>query len=304
MGLKLNEYGLWREGDDTAPLPTPDEAALYRHLGLDYIEPELREAQGEIEAAGNGTLPELVRPADIRGVIHCHSTWSDGHHSIEEMARASQAAGYAYLCICDHSQSAYYAGGLRPDAVRRQWDEIDRLNEKLKGFRVFKGIESDILSEGDLDYGDSLLAGFDLVVASIHSRMQMAGEEMTRRICRALEHPATTILGHPTGRLLLRREPYDLDMERIVETAARAGVVLEINAHPMRLDLDWRAIRRARAAGCRFAVNPDAHETGGIADIAWGVGIARKGWLTAADVLNTLDARELADWLARRRAGR
>ena len=305
MGFKLNEYGLFPEKDGKTSeqsVPLKTEADLYRHLGLEFIPPELREAAGEIEAAEHGTLPRrLIEAGDMAGVLHCHTTYSDGQMSVEELARACQRRGYQYLAICDHSQSAAYAGGLSPDAVRRQWDEIDAANEKLKGFHIFKGIESDILGEGELDYPDPLLAGFDLVVVSIHSRMTMDREAMTRRICRAMEHPAATILGHPTGRLLLKREPYQLDLEEVFKVAAQHNVLLEINAHPARLDLDWRYIRKAKEMGCAFAINPDAHIEPELDFIPLGVGIARKGWLEKDDVINTLSAKAFQGWLEKRK---
>lgn len=304
MGYKLNEYGLFPEkaGEELPSLPMEGEADLYRHLGLPEIPPELRENTGELEAAEQGKLPRLVTFDDLKGVLHCHTTYSDGHLSVMELAEACQAAGYSYLAICDHSQSAAYAGGLKEDDVLRQMDEIDAANERLKGFHIFKGIESDILGDGALDYPDKFLERFDLVVASIHSRMSMDQEAMTRRICRALEHPATTVLGHPTGRLLLRREPFAVDLEQVFAVAARHGVVMEINSHPMRLDLDWRYIRKAKAAGCLFAINPDAHAAEDLSYIPFGVGIARKGWLEAKDVVNTLSARAFTTWLNKRRA--
>lgn len=304
LGYKLNEYGLFPEKNGetaAASVPLADEADLYKKLGLAWIPPELREAAGEIEAAENGTLPHLIETSDMIGVLHCHTHYSDGQLSVEELAEACRRRGYAYLAICDHSQSAAYASGLHPDALRRQWSEIDAANRKLKGFHIFKGIESDILADGSLDYDDALLAEFDLVVASIHSRMSMDREAMTRRIVRALEHPATAILGHPTGRLLLKREPYELDLDEIFRVAARNNVLIEINAHPARLDLDWRFIRQAKAAGCKFAINPDAHSDPDLDYIPVGVGVARKGWLEKGDVINTRSAKEFKAWLDRRK---
>ena len=302
MGYKLNEYGLFREKEGGAEelVATPDEEAIYKALGLPYIPPELREDMGEIEAAERGELPKLIGDGDLRGVLHCHTIYSDGHNTVAEMGEACRRAGYRYLGICDHSQSAAYARGLKPDALARQAEEIDLFNQTSKGFRLLKGIESDILEDGSLDYDEKTLARLDVVVASIHSRMSMDREAMTRRICRALEHPATAILGHPTGRLLLRREPYAVDIEQVFEMAARHGVAIEINANPWRLDLDWRLIRQARQAGCRFAICPDAHAAGEIEYVRFGVGIARKGWLTAQDVVNTRDATGFEEWLKER----
>ena len=303
MGFKLNEYGLFPDDGDpaTAPIPTLDEADIYSHLGLAYIPPELREDMGELDAAEQGQLPDLITQARVRGMLHCHTTYSDGRITLRELAAASRQAGYKYLVVCDHSQSAAYAGGLKPDQVEQQWKEIDRLNNELRGFRIFKGIESDILPDGNLDYDDDLLKGFDLIVASIHSSMTMNQEEMTERICRALGHPATTILGHPTGRLLLQREPYALELERVLQTAARHQVVIEINANPWRLDLDWRWIRRAKAMGCTFAICPDAHDLAGLVHVAYGIGVARKGWLEPADVTNTKSFTDFSTWLRKRR---
>ena len=292
-GLVLDERGLWR-GDER--IECADEAALFAALGLAYIPPELRENQGEVEAAAADTLPELVTAADIRGLLHVHSTYSDGADSLEAMARAIQERGFEYMGIADHSQAAAYAGGLRVEDVQRQWEEIDRLNEELAPFRIFKGIESDILSDGSLDYDDDLLAQFDFVVASIHSQFNLSREAMTARIVRAIEHPAATIVGHPTGRLLLDREGYAVDIDSIIEAAARCGVALEINAHPSRLDLDWRHVKKARDCGVQIAVNTDAHSVAGLDHLGYGIGIARKGWLRATDIPNALSREAIAAW--------
>ena len=292
-GLVLDERGLWRGGER---IECADEAALVAALGLADIPPELRENQGEIEAAAADTLPELVTTADIRGLLHVHSTYSDGVDSLEAMARAVQERGFEYMGIADHSQAAAYAGGLRVEEVQRQWEEIDQLNEELAPFRIFKGIESDILSDGSLDYDDDLLAQFDFVVASVHSQFNLSRDAMTARIVRAIEHPAATIIGHPTGRLLLDREGYAVDIDSIIEAAARCGVALEINAHPSRLDLDWRHVKKARDHGVQIAVNTDAHSVGGLDHLGYGIGIARKGWLRAADIPNALSREAIAAW--------
>ena len=292
-GLVLDERGLWR-GDER--IECADEAALFAALGLAYIPPELRENQGEVEAAAADALPELVTAADIRGLLHLHSTYSDGADSLEAMARAVQERGFEYMGIADHSQAAAYAGGLRVEEVLRQWEEIDRLNEELAPFRIFKGIESDILSDGSLDYDDDLLAQFDFVVASVHSQFNLSRDAMTARIVRAIEHPAATIVGHPTGRLLLDREGYAVDIDSIIEAAARCGVALEINAHPSRLDLDWRHVKKARDHGVQIAVNTDAHSVAGLDHLGYGIGIARKGWLRAADIPNALSREAIAAW--------
>ncbi len=299
MGMKLNEYGLYRDGDEKF-IPCRDESDIYKALGLAYIEPELREDGGEIEAAENGTLPTLITESDMRGMLHCHSTYSDGHSTLTEMAEATRKLGYEYFGICDHSRSAAYARGLSMEQVLRQHEEIEKLNASQKKFVILKGIESDILAGGELDYPDDFLEKFDFVVASVHSRFQMSREEMTERICRAIAHPATNILGHPTGRLLLEREPYQLDMERVLESAAKHGVAMEINASPWRLDLDWRVLRQAKKLGCRFAINPDAHHVSGLAEVSYGIGIARKGWLGAEDVINTMKLEDFRRWLKKR----
>ena len=292
-GLVLDERGLWR---DDERIECADEAALFAALDLAYIPPELRENQGEVEAAAANTLPELVTAADIRGLLHVHSTYSDGADSLEAMARAVQERGFEYMGIADHSQAAAYAGGLRVEDVQRQWEEIDRLNEELAPFRIFKGIESDILSDGSLDYDDDLLAQFDFVVASVHSQFNLSRDAMTARIVRAIEHPAATIVGHPTGRLLLDREGYAVDIDSIIEAAARSRVALEINAHPARLDLDWRHVKKARDRGVQIAVNTDAHSVGGLDHLCYGIGIARKGWLRATDIPNSLSREAIAAW--------
>ena len=262
-GLKLNEYGLYGEvDDDTDPgtgkrLEVGEEEDLYRLLGLAYVAPELREGTGEIEAAEEDALPDLVAMDDYRGVLHCHSTWSDGAASIRDVALAARdKLKLEYVAICDHSEVAAYARGVRREDIPRQQEEIDRLNEELggAGFRIFKGCECDILADGSLDYPDTLLASMDVVVASVHSRFQMGEQEMTARLLRAVANPFTNMLGHPTGRLLLGRAGYAFDVERVLARAAECGTVIEINADPNRLDLDWRWCRRARELGCRFSV--------------------------------------------------
>ena len=292
-GLKINEYGLYR-GEER--IDCADEEAIFTALELSYIPPELREGLGEIEAAAKNSLPKLVTPADIRGMLHLHSTYSDGADSLEAMALAVQARGFEYMGIADHSQTAAYAGGLSVDAVRRQWEEIDQLNEKLAPFRIFKGIESDILADGSLDYDDDLLAQFEYVVVSVHSQFNLDRDKMTARIIRAIEHPYSTIVGHLTGRLLLEREGYEIDIDQIIEAAAQSGVAIEINAHPARLDIDWRYLKKARDHGVRIAVNTDAHSISGLDNLSYGIGSARKGWLSAADIVNSLNSQAIADW--------
>lgn len=293
QGLKINEYGLYR-GEER--VECVDETAFFAAMGLAYIPPELREGLGEIEAAAENALPELLTTADIRGMLHVHSTYSDGADSIEAMALAVRERGYDYLGMADHSQAAAYAGGLNVDAVKRQWDEIARLNEKLAPFRIFKGIESDILGDGSLDYTDDILEQFEYIVVSVHSQFNLDRAKMTARIIRAIEHPCATIVGHLTGRLLLDREGYDVDVDQIIEAAARCGVAIEINAHPARLDIDWHHVKKARDHGVQIAVNTDAHSTGGLDYLPYGIGIARKGWLRAKDVPNALDCEAIATW--------
>ena len=293
QGLKINEYGLYRGKERVECV---DETAFFAAMGLAYIPPELREGLGEIEAAAENALPELLTAADIRGMLHVHSTYSDGADSIEAMALAVRERGYDYLGMADHSQAAAYAGGLNVDAVKRQWDEIARLNEKLAPFRIFKGIESDILGDGSLDYTDDILEQFEYIVVSVHSQFNLDRAKMTARIIRAIEHPCATIVGHLTGRLLLDREGYDVDVDQIIEAAARCGVAIEINAHPARLDIDWRHVKKARDHGVQIAVNTDAHSTGGLDNLPYGIGIARKGWLRAKDVPNALDCEAIATW--------
>ncbi len=289
-----------------APVPLDGERALYAALGLAYVPPELREGRGEVEAAARGALPRLVEPGDVRGVVHCHSSYSDGGATIREMADAAVARGWSYLGITDHSESAFYAGGMRPADVLRQHREIESINERLAAdgstFRVLKGIEADILPDGRVDYDDeTLLARFDYVIGSIHSRFGMGEAEMTARVLRALDSPFLTILGHPTGRLLLQREPFAIDMHAVLEKAAETGACVELNADPHRLDLDWRLCRRAKELGVPVEIGPDAHSPAGLDNVAFGVGIARKGWLEASDILN---ARSADDVLAFARAKR
>lgn len=300
MGLKLSEYGFFR-GSSKRSRAVRDEGQLFEALRLPFIEPELREGMGEIEAAEKGQLPNLVKPKDLRGVLHVHSTFTDGTASIEEMARAAIQHGYRYLAVCDHSRSLTLVHGLDRRRAAAQGREIDALNRRITGFRVLKGIEVDILPDGTLDLDDATLATFDVVIAAVHSRFGMPEKAMTARIVKALSHPLVDILAHPTGRLLLAREPYAVNLRAVIETAARCNTAIEINAHPQRLDLDWRWCRFAKELGVKFAIDPDAHAPEGIDDIAFGVGVARKGWLEKGDVLNALTADELLDSLRRRR---
>ncbi|MEW6542265.1 MAG: DNA polymerase/3'-5' exonuclease PolX [Nitrospirota bacterium] len=294
----------WSLDLDAAGQKVPEadsEEDLYRVLGLPFIEPELREGLGEIEAAEAGRLERLVEARDIQGVFHNHTTDSDGSASLEEMVASAKALGYRYIGISDHSQSAFYANGLKEDRVRAQHAAIEALRKRVSGIAVFKGIEADILPDGTMDYPDEVLARFDFVIGSVHSRFNLSEEEQTARVVRALAHPYVTMLGHPTGRLLLSREGYRIDMTRVLDAARDCGKVVEINANPHRLDLDWRLCSYAKAQGVKVSINPDAHATDGLEDVPFGVNVARKGGLTAADVVNTLGAEEILPALAARR---
>lgn len=300
--IKISEYGIWKGEEKIA---CKDEADFYHIFGMEFIPPEMREDRGEFEAARKNALPELVTEADLKGILHVHSTWSDGQSTIREMAEAARAMGVSYLGICDHSRTAAYAGGLSPEAVRRQQQEIDALNAEYAGaFRILKGTECDILRYGALDYDEETLASFDFVVASIHSLFNLPPEEQTQRLIRAIENPYCSILGHPTGRILLEREGYAPNLERVIDRAGELGVAIEINADPHRLDLDWRYLHYAKDRGIRIPICPDAHTPAGLRNIRYGVGIARKGWLTKEDVLNTRDADELLAFFADQRARR
>ncbi len=299
-GMKVSEWGLFK-GETL--LPVRDEVEFYATLGMDYIEPELREDRGEIQAALAHQAPgPLLTEKDLRGVLHCHSTWSDGQVSIKEMAEACIKLGYEYIGICDHSKTAAYAGGLNEDRVKQQQEEIDRLNAEYAGrFRILKGTECDILRDGALDFDEETLKTFDFVVASIHSLFNLSPEEQTKRLLRAMENPYTSIIGHPTGRILLGRDGYSLDMEAVIDRAGALGVCIEINANPLRLDLDWRWLRRAKEHGVKIPICPDAHNPAGLEDMRYGVNIARKGALSPADVPNTLGVDDLLAYFKRQR---
>jgi DNA polymerase (family 10) len=301
--LRLAPDGVYR---GTTRLPVPGEAEVYEALEMAPVPPELREGWGEVEAAAAGTLPVLVETGDLRGTFHCHTTYSDGRATVAEMAEAARERGWSYLGIGDHSQAAGYAGGLSPAAVRKQHREIDAWNREHGGhgtqrFRLLKGIEADILADGRLDYDDGVLASFDYVVGSVHSGFGMGEREMTDRLLRAVSSRHLTILGHATGRLLLRRDGYAVDVRAVIDAAAEHGVAVEINADPNRLDMDWRTARYAAERGVLVPVNPDAHSAAALGNVAWGVDVARKGWLTAAQVLNTWELDPLEEWLAERK---
>jgi DNA polymerase (family X) len=297
-GYALNAAALWRGSQFIA---TPDEETFYQALGLSFIPPELREGRGEVAAAARGDLPRLIEPGDIKGFLHCHTSYSDGSNTVEQLALACKQAGYEYLGVTDHSQAAAYAGGLQAEDLARQADEIDQVNQRLGGFRVLKGIEADILQDGTIDYDARVLERLDFVIASVHSRFNMGEKEMTARILRAMDNPYLTIIGHPTGRLLLSRDPYPVDLDAIIEKAAATGVALEINADPHRLDLDWRILRTARDRGVNIAIGADAHSVAGLSYMEFGLGMARKAWLGPGDVLN---ARLVGDFVAHARKRR
>jgi DNA polymerase (family 10) len=298
LGLKLNEYELAGNGKHVA---CKDEADIYRALGLDYIPPELREDTGEIDAAAEHRLPKLVELDDMRGTFHCHTSASDGTATLEQMVHAARDLGFKYYGIADHSQSLTVANGLSPDRVRQQQAEIDALAKKTPGMKLFKGTECDILPDGGLDYDDEVLSTFDYVVASVHTHFNMTADDMTARIVKAVSHPRVTMLGHATGRLLLKRDGYKVDLEAVLQAAAKHGTMIEINAHPMRLDLDWIHCKRAKALGVRLVINPDAHGTEDLKYIPYGVDVARRGWLEKSDVFNTKTAAQVATAFAARR---
>ncbi|MGJ1190388.1 DNA polymerase/3'-5' exonuclease PolX [Sphingobacterium sp. G1-14] len=280
------------------------EEAIYRNLGLDYIEPELREGLNEIVQAQTHSLPKLIQYKDLRGTLHNHSTYSDGVHCLEQMAlHCKDVLGLEYLGICDHSRTAVYANGLSIERLEQQWNEIATLNEKLAPFKIFRGIESDILADGSLDYPDEVLAKFDFVVASVHSNLKMDEDKATTRLIKAIENPYTTILGHPTGRLLLSRAGYPLDFKRVIDACAANGVVIEINANPLRLDLDWRWHRYAVEKGVLLSINPDAHRTEGLHDMQYGVLVAQKGGLQASNCLNAYALDAITTYFNKKKQG-
>jgi DNA polymerase (family X) len=294
--LKINEYGVFK-GDERVAGKTEEE--VYERVDLPYIEPELRENEGEIEAAQKGRLPELVTLDDLRGDLHAHTKETDGHNTLEEMARAAKKLGYQYLAITEHSKRVTMAHGFDAVKLEKQMKAIEKLNEKLKGITVLKGIEVDILKDGSLDLPDDILGELDVVVCSVHYYRNLSKKQMTDRIVKAMDNPHFHILAHPTGRLINERAPYEIDMEKIVEKAKERGCFLEINAHPDRLDLSDRFCRMAREAGVKLAVSTDAHRTADLDFMRFGVDQARRGWVEPADVLNTRPLEELKNLLKR-----
>lgn len=296
MGIKMNEYGLFK-GEEL--ISCKDEKDIFNYLKMDYIPPELRENAGEIESAQSNSLPELIKDVDIKGVIHSHSKYSDGHNSIEELVNYCIIRGYNYLAVSDHSKSAFYANGLSDDDIKRQHEEIDNINVKYKGkFKVLKSIELEILQDGSIDYNEEILRMFDFRIASIHSSWNMPEDKMTDRIIKAMKSKYVNILAHPTGRKLLQREAFKLNVNEVIKAAKDLNVVLEINSCPERLDLDWRYVIQAKKIGCKFVISADAHSYNGIDNTIYGVNVARKGWLERCDVLNTLSGDEFLNYFS------
>jgi len=301
MGMKMSEWGVFDA--QGAAIPLQDEKDVYAAVGLAWIPPEIREADGEIEAAESGTLPVLVEEKDFRGMIHVHTSASDGTRTAEEMARECIRRGYSWLCLSDHSRSAAYAGGLSIERLLAQVGEIQKLNASLAPFRIFAGVESDILADGSLDYPDEVLSKLDFVIGSVHSKLTMDPQSATARLLAAVSNPRLTILGHPSGRLLLSREGYQWDENAIVAALAARGAALEHNCNPHRLDPDWSVLKRAARKGVRIAIDPDAHEISGYDDMRFGITMARKAWLTRADVLNCMETEEIDAWFTARKKG-
>lgn len=277
------------------------EEAIFEFLGLQYIEPELRESQSIIPLAQKNKIPTLIEYNDLKGILHNHSTYSDGMNSLQEMAEHCKALGFQYLGMCDHSQSAFYANGLKPETVLIQQQEIDKLNSQLAPFKIFKGIESDILNDGSLDYEEDILKTFDFIVASVHSNLKMSEEKANQRLIKAIENPYTTMLGHPTGRLLLARNGYPIDHKKIIDACAANGVIIELNAHPYRLDIDWRWIPYCLEKGVKISINPDAHQKEGYNDMQYGIHTARKGMLDKANCFNALSVTEIEQYFNSRK---
>lgn len=310
QGLRVNEWGVFRVPEDASPdelgkedgerLAGDTEEGVYEALGMAWVPPVLRENRGEVEAAVAGELPELVRLDQIKGDLQMHSTWSDGAVSLEEMALACRDLGYEYIAITDHSQAMAMVQGLTPERAREQWAEIDEIRERIDGIEIFKSVEIDILKDGSLDMPDDVLEELDVVVISVHSFMDMDRSTMTDRVLKAMAHPAVDILAHPTGRRINRREPFEMDVEAVLEAAADLGVAVELNANPNRLDLRDTHVYRARELGVPVVISTDAHAPQGLTDMRFGVDQARRGWLAPEDVLNTRSLSDFRAWLTRR----
>ena len=291
-GLALTDAGLRRRAGGRRPAAIEDEADLYRRLGLPGLPPEVREDEGEIEAAAAGDdFSDLVTEGDVRGLVHCHTVYSDGKHTVEQMARAAEAMGMQYITITDHSPTAHYAGGLPLDRLKRQWEEIARAQEKVK-VRLLRGTESDILADGALDYPDAVLEQLDIVIASVHNRFRMSSEQMTRRLVAAMRHPVFKVWGHAQGRYVLTRPPFDCDMDAVLDAVASSRAAVEVNGDPHRLDMVPRWLREARKRGVRFVISTDAHSTSQLRNVRYGVAMARRGWVRRGEVLNALPEAE------------
>ncbi len=297
-GYKINEYGLFK---GKRFIPCRDEKEIFEKFGFSYVPPELREGAGELDAAKGGNLPLLVEEKDLRGIFHVHSTYSDGVASLEDMIAAAQKLGYEYVGISDHSQSAKYAKGLEPARLKKQRKEIDQLAKKYSKIRIFWGIESDILRDGKLDYPDRVLEEFDFVIGSVHSLFNLSEKDQTNRILRAMDSKYLTFVGHLTGRLLLSRDGFPVDVAKVIDGARQKKVTIELNANPYRLDMDWRFGPYAKKQGVRISINPDAHSVEGLKDTAYGIGVARKGWYEKKDVVNTMPVGEIEKFLRKRR---
>lgn len=310
QGLRVNEWGVFRvpETEDDEPIGKEDgerlagdtEQSVYEVLGMSWVPPELRENRGEVEAACEDELPELVSLEDIRGDLQMHSTWSDGKASVEEMARSCLERGYEYFALTDHSQAMAMVQGLTPERAREQWAEIEQVQELVPGIRILKSVEVDILKDGSLDMPDDVLEQLDVLVISVHSFMDQNKKTMTDRVLRAMQHPSADILAHPTGRIINRREPFELDVEAVLEAAADLSVAVELNANPNRLDFSDVHVHRAKELAVPVVISTDAHSPRGLADMRFGVDQARRGWLEASDVLNTRSVEEMMGWLGRR----
>lgn len=303
-GWTLNEYRLAPARKGAAKIPgINEERDIYELFGFDYIEPELRENRGEFEAAAAHKLPDLVKLEQLRGTFHNHTRASDGRDTLAGMAAAAMELGLEYLGIADHSKASFQANGLDAARLKKQVAEINALNKDFDGFRLLSGTECDILKDGTLDFSDSVLAGLDYVVASVHSSFTLGEAEMTKRLVRAMQNPHVTMLGHLTGRLLLKREPYAVNIAAVIDAAAETGTIIEINADPHRLDMDWRWWRVARDKGVKCVINPDAHSAAGLQNLYFGIGVARKGWLTKADIVNCLPLKKVIPVLEAKRKG-